>query len=107
MNKKKIAAIRRQFKPYNELMEIRHIFNVYVQKESGDIFHHETRPFQLLDQESQDLFYENCKKVLTGQVNTKLFTLKFERDVEDSTQTILRSEERRVGKEYRYRRARC
>src|SRR5690625_175183 len=89
MNKKEIAAIRRQLKPDNELMEIRDIFNVYVQKESGDIFHHETRPFSLLDKESQDLFYENCKKVLTDQVNTKLFTLKFERDVEDSTQTIL------------------
>src|SRR5699024_2494262 len=89
MNKKEIAAIRKQFKPDNELMEIRDIFNVYVQKESGDIFHHESRPFQLLEKESQDLFYENCKKVLTGQVNTKLFTLKFERDVEDSTQTIL------------------
>lgn len=89
MNKKEIAAIRRQFKPENELMEIRDIFNVYVQKETGTIFHHDSRPFELLDKESQDLFYENCKKVLTGQVNAKLFTLKFQRDVEDSTQTIL------------------
>lgn len=89
MNKKEIAHIRKQFKPDNELMDIRHIFNVYVQKETGDIFHHESRPFAMLDKDSQDLFYENCKKVLTGQVNTKLFTLKFDHDVEDSTQTLL------------------
>lgn len=89
MNKKDIAAIRKQFKPDNELMDIRDIFNVYVQKESGNIYHHDSRPFELLDKESQDLFYENCKKVLTGQVNTKLFTLKFEHNVQDSTQTIL------------------
>ena len=91
MNKNDIAMIRRQFKPDNEMMEIRNIFNVYVQKESGDIFHHENRPFQLLDKESQDLFYTNCKKVLTGQVSAKLFTLKFNHDIEteESTQTIL------------------
>lgn len=89
MNKNDISMIRRQFKPENELMEIRDIFNVYVQKESGDIFHHENRPFQLLDKESQDLFFTNCKKVLTGQLNTKLFALKFLHDVEDSTQRIL------------------
>lgn len=89
MNKKDIAAIRRQFKPDNELMYIRNIFNVYVQKESGDIYHYDSKPFGLLDTQSQDLFYENCKKVLTGQLNAKLFTLKFEHQVENSTQTIL------------------
>jgi hypothetical protein len=31
----------------------------------------------------------NFKKVLTGQLDAKLFELKFQRDVEDSTQTIL------------------
>lgn len=89
MNKKDIAAIRRQFKPDNEAMEIRDIFNVYVQKESATIYHYDTRPFNLLDKEFQDLFFNNCKKVLTGQLNAKLFTLKFEHDVENSTQTIL------------------
>ena len=45
MNKKDIAAIRRQFKLDNELMHIETIFNVYVQKESGDIYHHVSQPF--------------------------------------------------------------
>src|SRR5699024_7643726 len=89
MNKKDIAAIRKQFKPDNELMHIREIFNVYVQKESGDIFHHVSTPFELLDFETQDLFYDNFKKVLTGRVNEKLFPLKFNKDVEESTQTTL------------------
>lgn len=91
MNKNDIAMIRRQFKPENELMEIRDIFNVYVQKETGEIFHHENSPFPLLDTESQDLFFTNCKKVLSGQVNAKLFTLKFQRDEqeENGTQKLL------------------
>lgn len=89
MNKKDISAIRRQFKPDNDAMEIRDIFNVYVQKESANIYHYDTKSFNLLDKEFQDLFFNNCKKVLTGQINAKLFTLKFEHDVVNSTQTIL------------------
>lgn len=89
MNKKDIANIRKQFKLDNDLMKIREIFNVYVTKESGEIYHHVSQPFQMLEQEAQELFLVNFKKVLTGHLDVKLFELKFQRDVEDSTQTIL------------------
>lgn len=89
MNKKEIAALRRQFKLDNERLQIDTIFNVYVQKESGDIYHHVSQPFGMLDRESQELFLVNFKKVLTGQLDSKLFELKFKRDVEDSTQDTL------------------
>ncbi|HZG72423.1 MAG TPA: DUF4317 domain-containing protein [Chondromyces sp.] len=89
MNKKDIANIRKQFKLDNHFMEIREIFNVYVKKESGEIYHQVNQPFLMLEQETQELFLTNFKKVLTGQLDAKLFELKFKRDVEDSTQTIL------------------
>ncbi|HLR52577.1 MAG TPA: DUF4317 domain-containing protein [Candidatus Avamphibacillus sp.] len=89
MNKKDIANIKKQFKLDNEYMNIQEIFNVYVQKESGDIYHHVSQPFKMLDKESQELFLVNFKKVLTGQLDSKLFELKFRRDVEDSTQGVL------------------
>jgi Domain of unknown function (DUF4317) len=89
MNKNDIANIRKEFKLNNPKMNIREIFNVYVQKETGEIYHHMSQPFQLLDQEAQELFLANFKKVLTGNLDSKLFELKFIRDVEDSTQTIL------------------
>ncbi len=89
MNKKDIANIRKQFKLDNHLMNIREIFNVYVQKESGEIYHHVSQPFQMLEQETQELFLTNFKKILTGQLDAKLFELKFMRDVEDSTQMFL------------------
>jgi len=89
MNKKDIANIRKQFKLDNHLFNIREIFNVYVQKESGDIYHYISQPFNLLEKETQELFLENFKKVLTGQLDSKLFELKFRHDVENSTQTIL------------------
>lgn len=89
MNKNDIASIRKEFKLNNPKMNIREIFNVYVQKETGEIYHHMSQPFQLLDQEAQELFLANFKKVLTGNLDSKLFELKFMLDVEDSTQTIL------------------
>ncbi|WP_449538866.1 DUF4317 domain-containing protein [Ferdinandcohnia sp. Marseille-Q9671] len=89
MNKKDIANIRKQFKLDNQYLAIKEIFNVYVKKESAEIYHHICQPFELLEQEAQELFLANFKKVLTGQQDTKLFELKFRHDVEDSTQTIL------------------
>src|SRR5690625_2368279 len=89
MNKKDISAIRRQFKLDNERLDIKEIFNVYVQKETGDIFHHVSHPFEMLERETQELFFVNFKKVLAGQLDRKLFELKFKRDVDDSTRDVL------------------
>lgn len=89
MNKKDIANIRKQFKLDNQFMKIREIFNVYVKKETGEIYHQVSQPFEMLEQEAQELFLANFKKVLTGHLDAKLFELKFKRDVEDSTQMIL------------------
>jgi hypothetical protein len=89
MNKKDIATIRKQFKLDNHLMNLREIFNVYVKKESGEIYHQVSQPFQMLDLEAQELFLANFKKVLTGNLDAKLFELKFQRDVDYSTQSIL------------------
>ncbi|MGG3890818.1 DUF4317 domain-containing protein [Metabacillus fastidiosus] len=89
MNKKDIANIRKQFKLDNQFMKIHEIFNVYVKKETGEIYHQVSQPFEMLEQEAQELFLANFKKVLTGHLDAKLFELKFRRDVEDSTQMIL------------------
>lgn len=89
MNKKDIDHFRRQLKPNNDLLTIDEIFNVYIMKESDEIYHHESRPFDLIEEEQKDLFLANFKKVVTGQLDQKLFDLKFAEDVEDSSQHIL------------------
>ncbi len=58
-------------------------------KESSDIYHHQSFPFEMLEQEQQELFMDNFKKVLSGQLDEKLFELKFQRDVENNSQLIL------------------
>lgn len=89
MNKKDIASIRNQFKLNSRYINIREIFNVYVKKETGEIYHQFCQPFEMLEQEEQELFLTNFKKVLTGGLDSKLFELKFRRDEEESTQMTL------------------
>ena len=89
MNKKDIANIKKQFKINNDLLKIHEIFNVYIMKESSEIYHQQSQPFELMEEEQKELFMDNFKKVLTGQLDQKLFELKFQRDVEDNSQLIL------------------
>lgn len=89
MNKKDIAHIRKQFKADNDLLKISDIFNVYIMKESSDVYHHQSQPFEMLDQDQQELFMNNFKKLLAGQLDEKLFELKFQREAEHNSQLIL------------------
>ncbi|QOY35330.2 DUF4317 domain-containing protein [Anaerobacillus isosaccharinicus] len=89
MNKKDIAHIRKQFKVNNDLLKISDIFTVYILKESSEIYHHQSQPFEMLEAEQQDLFFNNFKKILGGQLDEKIFELKFQKNVENSSQLIL------------------
>ncbi|RDU38014.1 hypothetical protein DRW41_00090 [Neobacillus piezotolerans] len=89
MNNKDVSTVRKQFKIDNERLNITEIFNVYVKKETSEIYHMESHPFGMLEQFQQELFMENFKKVVAGQLDSKLFDLKFRRGEEGSTQTIL------------------
>ncbi|UOQ46392.1 DUF4317 domain-containing protein [Halobacillus salinarum] len=89
MDKKDIAGIRRQLKVDNDLLKISDIFNVYIMKDTTDIYHYQSQPFEMLDQDQQELFMNNFKKVLSGQLDEKLFELKFKRDAENHSQLLL------------------
>lgn len=89
MNKKDIAHIRKQFKVNNDLLKISDIFTVYILKEASEIYHHQSQPFEMLEAEQQELFYSNFKKILGGQLDEKLFELRFQKNVENSSQLIL------------------
>lgn len=89
MNKKDIADIRKQFKRENDLLHIQEILSVYVTKETREIYHEISRPFSILDDDEQELFHTNFKKVLTGNLDEKLFELKFQQEGDDRTQLLL------------------
>lgn len=91
MEKKDLANFRKQFKLDNHFLRIRDIFHVYVMKESSEIYHQESQLFQMLEREQQELFLNNFKKVLAGQLDVKLFELRFQPhgENEEHSQLIL------------------
>jgi hypothetical protein len=91
MNKKDIAKIRKELKVDNIMLKVKEIYNVYVKRETGDIIHSECQYFDMLESDQQELFMKNFKKVLSGELDSKLFELKFKRGVENSLQSILYS----------------
>src|SRR5690625_3809588 len=89
MNKKDIAAIRKQFKLDNDLLKIHDIYNVYIRQERSDIYHEESHPFEMLEREQQELFLTNFKKVLTGKPDVKLFQVRFQAGEGNTSRTML------------------
>ncbi|SDJ66243.1 DUF4317 family protein [Salimicrobium halophilum] len=89
MDKKDIAALRRQLKTDTDLLNIQDLFTVYIMKETSEPFHAQHQKFEMLEKEQQELFMQNFKKLLSGQLDEKLFELKFRRDTEEPTQLLL------------------
>ncbi|GGH10209.1 DUF4317 domain-containing protein [Paenibacillus segetis] len=89
MIKKELAHIRKQFKLDHDLLNISDILNVYIMKESNEIYHWERQLFDLVDREKQELYMGNFKKLLTGELDQKLFELKFLEEAEDPSQVLL------------------
>ncbi|EFM10696.1 conserved hypothetical protein [Paenibacillus curdlanolyticus YK9] len=82
MIKKELAHIRKQLKLDHEMLSLYEILNVYIMKETNEIYHYERQPFALLEREKQELYMGNFKKLLTGELDQKLFELTFQGDVE-------------------------
>ncbi|KRE98493.1 hypothetical protein ASG89_05695 [Paenibacillus sp. Soil766] len=89
MIKKEIAHIRKHFRLDNEMLKIYDIFNVYIMKETNEIYHYERQPFALVDREKQELYMANFKKLLTGELDQKMYELRFQEEAEQPTQVLL------------------
>ncbi|MFB9328280.1 DUF4317 domain-containing protein [Paenibacillus aurantiacus] len=89
MIKKEIAHIRKQFKLDHDLLNNYDILNVYIMKDSSEIYHWERQPFALVDREKQELHMGNFKKLLSGELGQKLFELKFHENVEEGEPTMV------------------
>jgi hypothetical protein len=89
MNKKDIAAIRKEFKQDSFKLNLKEMYSVYIKKDGGSILHSELNHFESFDSEKKDLYLANFKKVLSSALDTKIFELSFIDNVENSTNSIL------------------
>ena len=58
-------------------MNIYDILNVYITKETNEIYHWERLPFELVDREKQELYMGNFKTA-DRRTGSKLFELRFQ-----------------------------
>ena len=77
MNKQDIAALRKEFKVDGSYLEIKQIYSVFMQAQSKEVIHREGGLFETKDDEVQELFLGNYKKLLTGGLDSKVFELRF------------------------------
>lgn len=89
MIKKEAAHIRKQFKMDHDQLNLYDILNVYIMKETNEIYHFERQPFAMLEREKQELYMSNFRKLLTGELDQKLFELKFLEEAEEPSQVML------------------
>lgn len=91
MNKKEIASMKKEFKLGSVMLNIKEIYSVYLKKDNGEIIHSEFSYFDKMEEEKQELYLNNFKKVLSGTIDTKLFQLNFENleGVKENSQEFL------------------
>jgi hypothetical protein len=77
MNKNDLASIRKEFKMDNTKLKLGDVVSIYVKGDSKQILGTEKVSFGLMDAEKQELYIQNFKKLLTGQLDSKVFELEF------------------------------
>ena len=84
MNKKDIALIKKQFKFENLDFSINKLQSSYVDAQNSIITFVENARFNMLDEGRQELYYSNFKKMLTGEIGSKIFELEFIKTQEEN-----------------------
>lgn len=78
MNKQDIAGIRKEFKQDNTMLKIKEIYSVYLKKDNQEVIFTEFDYFDRMEDEKQDFYIKNFRKMLSGALDTKLFELDFD-----------------------------
>lgn len=89
MDKNQIAVIKKNIKSNSNILKLEEIYSCYFKKDSGKIIFSEKKDFNKIEEEVQKLYINNFKKLLTGNIDEKLFQLNFIEKEELSTQNIL------------------
>lgn len=77
MNKKELASFKKEFKADSYKLKLKEMYCIYLKKDNLSVIHSEKTYFEALDTETQELYLNNFKKLLSGSMDTKLFELDF------------------------------
>ncbi|MBU5592849.1 DUF4317 domain-containing protein [Clostridium sp. MSJ-4] len=89
MDKKQIASIKKNISSNGKLLQLEEIYSCYVKKDTGKVIYSEKKHFNTLEEEVEKLYINNFKKILTGNIDEKIFQLDFVQGQELSTQNVL------------------
>lgn len=90
MIKKDLADMRKHMKLGSIMLQLNDLYSIYLKKDNLEIIHKEVKNMNMLDEESQELYIKNFKKILGGALDTKLFQLDFSNtDFDDNSQKFL------------------
>lgn len=87
--KKDVDYFRRQLKLDHDLLTIHEVLNVYVVKGEKSSYFYDRTSFSLLARDEQKMYMENFRKTLMGQIDQKLFPLRFKDRDDLESQGIL------------------
>lgn len=88
MNKQDLLYLKKGFKLESPLITIDNIATVYMKKETGDVIASQLPVYQILNQDVQELYLKNVKKLMSGKILTNVFDLSFKDEAEDIQENL-------------------
>lgn len=89
MNKRDLSGIKKNLKKESLMLKIQKIYNVYLKMDNQTIIHKEIKYFNQINEDEQELYLKNFKKVLSGGLDEKVLEIPFVNTGEGSTQNML------------------
>lgn len=83
MNKKDLLYLKKGFKLESPLITINNISTVYMKKETCDVIVSQLPLYPVLNQDVQELYLKNVKKLMSGKLLSNIFELSFKEESEE------------------------
>lgn len=85
MNKTDLSKFKKAMKLESPFVTFERVWSVYLQKENETMLIQRTIPFFQLEETEQKMLLDNFKKILTGSLNVKLFSLESDSEYYENT----------------------
>lgn len=88
MNKQDLSYLRKGFKLDSPLVTISNISTTYIKKETGEVLVSQLPAYAILNNDVQELYLKNVKKLMSGKINVNVFNLDFNEESQDRQELL-------------------